>query len=89
VLATDALLANGGELALLSQETKEALNKILPEAWSHGDPVDTLGDSTPETYVKAMEIVAADSNCDAVLSILAPQGMTEPEKSAGLLLPGS
>jgi len=85
VLATDALLANGGELALLSQETKEALNKILPEAWSHGDPVDTLGDSTPETYVKAMEIVAADSNCDAVLSILAPQGMTEPEKSAGLL----
>jgi acetyltransferase len=85
VLATDALLANGGQLASLSAETKEALNHLLPQAWSHANPVDTLGDCGPETYVRALEIVAADSNCDAVLSILAPQGMSEPEKSAGLL----
>jgi acetyltransferase len=85
VLATDALLANGGQLAPLSAETKDALDKLLPEAWSHDNPVDTLGDAGPETYVRALEIVAADPNCDAVLSILAPQGMSEPEKSAGLL----
>lgn len=85
VLATDALLANGGELAQLSADTMEALNRILPEAWSHANPVDTLGDCAPETYTKALEIVARDPKCDAVLSILAPQGMTEPEKSAGLL----
>lgn len=85
VLATDALLANGGELAQLSTDTTDALNRILPEAWSHANPVDTLGDCTPETYTKALEIVARDPNCDAVLSILAPQGMSEPEKSAGLL----
>jgi acetyltransferase len=85
VLATDALLANGGELAHLSPDTSEALNKILPEAWSHSNPVDTLGDCSPEIYTKALEIVARDPKCDAVLSILAPQGMTEPEKSAGLL----
>jgi acetyltransferase len=85
VLATDTLLANGGELAQLTPDTTEALNKILPEAWSHSNPVDTLGDCSPETYIKALEIVARDATCDAVLSILAPQGMTEPEKSAGLL----
>lgn len=85
VLATDALLANGGQLATLSPPTKDALNKLLPQAWSHDNPVDTLGDAGPETYVQALEIVAADPNCDAVLSILAPQGMSEPEKSAGLL----
>lgn len=85
VLATDALLANGGELAQLSHDTTDALNRILPEAWSHANPVDTLGDCTPETYTKALEIVARDANCDAVLSILAPQGMSEPERSAGLL----
>ncbi|HKE30243.1 MAG TPA: bifunctional acetate--CoA ligase family protein/GNAT family N-acetyltransferase [Candidatus Angelobacter sp.] len=85
VLATDALLANGGELAPLSPDTRDALNKILPEAWSHANPVDTLGDCTPETYTKALEIVSRDPQCDAVLSILAPQGMSEPEKSAGLL----
>jgi acetyltransferase len=85
VLATDALLANGGELAQLSAETTDALNKFLPEAWSHGNPVDTLGDCSPEAYTKALEISARDPNCDAVLSILAPQGMTEPERAAGLM----
>jgi len=85
VLATDALLANGGELAQLSLDTADALNKILPAAWSHSNPVDTLGDCSPETYTQAVEIVSRDPGCDAVLSILAPQGMTEPEKSAGLL----
>lgn len=85
VLATDALLTNGGELAQLSPDIQEALNKILPEAWSHSNPIDTLGDCSPEIYTKALEIVARDPKCDAVLSILAPQGMTEPEKSAGLL----
>ncbi|HMF89270.1 MAG TPA: bifunctional acetate--CoA ligase family protein/GNAT family N-acetyltransferase [Candidatus Angelobacter sp.] len=85
VLATDALLANGGQLAALSAPTQATLNQLLPQAWSHGNPVDTLGDCGPEMYVKVLEAVAADANCDAVLSILAPQGMSEPEKSAGLL----
>jgi acetyltransferase len=85
VLATDALLSNGGELAQLSPETNDALNKFLPEAWSHANPVDTLGDCSPEAYTKALEIAARDPNCDAVLSILAPQGMTEPERAAGML----
>lgn len=85
VLATDALLANGGVLAQLSRETNDALDRILPSAWSHANPVDTLGDSSPDVYVKALEAVANDPGCDAVLSILAPQGMTEPEQAAGLL----
>jgi acetyltransferase len=85
VLAADALLANGGELAQLSPDTTDALNQILPKAWSHSNPVDTLGDCSPEIYTKALEIVSRDPKCDAVLSILAPQGMSEPEKSAGLL----
>jgi acetyltransferase len=85
VLATDALLANGGQMAVLSGATQEKLNHLLPEAWSHNNPVDTLGDCGPEMYVKALETVAQDPNCDAVLSILAPQGMSEPEKSAALL----
>ncbi|MFL6386811.1 MAG: GNAT family N-acetyltransferase [Terriglobales bacterium] len=85
VLAVDALLASGGQLATLSDETKDALNKLLPAAWSHANPVDTLGDCLPEMYAKALQAVADDPNCDAVLSILAPQGMTEPEQAAGLV----
>lgn len=85
VLATDALLANGGQLAQLSAETFESLNKLLPAAWSHANPVDTLGDCLPEMYARALQAVAEDPGCDAVLSILAPQGMTEPEQAAGLV----
>lgn len=85
VLAVDALLASGGQLATLSQDTQEKLNKLLPAAWSHANPVDTLGDCLPEMYAKALQAVADDPNCDAVLSILAPQGMTEPEQAAGLV----
>jgi len=85
VLATDALLANAAQLAPLSADTYAALDRLLPAAWSHSNPVDTLGDCSPETYVKALEVVANDPHCDAVLSILAPQGMTEPETAAGLL----
>ena len=82
VLATDTLLANDGELAQLSPETMAELNKILPEAWSHSNPIDTLGDAGAELYVKAVELAARDANCDAVLSILAPQAMTAPQESA-------
>ena len=85
VLATDTLLANGGELAQLSQDTLAELNKILPAAWSHSNPIDTLGDAGAELYVKALQLAANDPNCDAVLSILAPQAMTEPQESAVLL----
>jgi acetyltransferase len=85
VLATDALLASGGQLADITPETKVALNSFLPEAWSHANPIDTLGDSSPEIYARALEVASKDPNCDAVLSILAPQGMTEPEKVATLL----
>jgi acetyltransferase len=85
VLAADALLASGGQLAQLSAETHEALCKLLPAAWSHANPVDTLGDCSPEMYAKVLQSVASDPNCDAVLSILAPQGMTEPEQAAALV----
>jgi acetyltransferase len=82
VLATDALLASGGELAPLSDSTTEALNKLLPPHWSHGNPIDILGDADPERYTKALEIAAADPNSDGLLVILTPQGMTDPEMVA-------
>ena len=43
VLATDALLTSGGELAALSAPIKEELDKVLPEHWSHGNPIDLIG----------------------------------------------
>ena len=78
VLATDALITGGGELAELSPETMEAYNAVLPATWSHNNPVDILGDASPERYAKALEIAAKDPNSDGMLVILTPQAMTDP-----------
>jgi len=87
VLATDALVANGGELTELSPEALASLNQILPAAWSHNNPIDVLGDASPERYAKAVEIAAKDPNTDGLLVVLTPQAMTDPTQTAEHLKP--
>ncbi len=82
VLATDYLIGTGGKLAELSGETTGALNAILPPYWSHGNPIDILGDATPERYAKTLEIAAKDPLSDGLLVILTPQAMTDPTQTA-------
>lgn len=78
VMAIDELLALNGEVAVLSAGTITKLNSVLPPNWSHRNPVDVLGDARPDRFAKAMELVAADVNVDAVLVVLTPQAMTDP-----------
>ena len=87
VLATDALIRGGGTLAPISDETTEVLDERLPAAWSGGNPIDILGDASPQRYADALEIAAADDNSDGLLVVLTPQAMTEPTKTAELLRP--
>jgi acetyltransferase len=87
VLATDALVAGGGELADLSAETMEAFDEILPAQWSHNNPVDILGDAEPERYAKSLEIAAKDPSIDGMLVVLTPQEMTNPTQIAEKLKP--
>jgi acetyltransferase len=87
VLATDALIGNGGELAEISRETMDALNDFLPAPWSHANPVDVLGDADPERYAKTLETAAEDPQSDGLLVILTPQDMTDPTATAERLAP--
>lgn len=87
VLATDALLAGGGRLAELSSDTLARLNEILPPHWSHGNPVDILGDASPERFYNAVDIVARDPATDGLLIALAPTGPTDPVTVAQTLAP--
>lgn len=82
VLAADALMLHGGELAPLSKETFESLNRLLPPHWSHHNPIDILGDADHERYAKAVEIVSRDPNSDGLLVILTPQAMSDPTQTA-------
>jgi acetyltransferase len=82
VLATDALINAGGQLAELAPETIEKLNEFLPTHWSHGNPVDILGDADANRYLEAIKVVAQDPNSDGVLITLTPQAMSEPTQVA-------
>nr|NQU92339.1 bifunctional acetate--CoA ligase family protein/GNAT family N-acetyltransferase [Bacteroidota bacterium] len=82
VMATDSLIAKNGKLCKLSEETLDKLNELLPNYWSHGNPVDVLGDATPDRIASATEIVLHDPGVDAVLVILTPQAMTKPTETA-------
>ena len=85
VMTTDALIDRDGELAELSEDTIGKLNEVLPAFWSHGNPVDVLGDAPPDRFAKATEIVLKDKGVDAVLVILTPQAMTDPTATAEVI----
>jgi acetyltransferase len=85
VIASDALIAQQGSLATLAPETLARLEESLPLAWSHGNPVDVLGDANSKRIEKAVQIVLADGNVDAVLAIVTPQAMTNPTATARVL----
>jgi acetyltransferase len=87
VLATDALITSGAQLAGLTPETMAAFNQILPPTWSHNNPVDIIGDAGPELYARAVDLVAKDPNTDGVLVILTPQAMTDATATARQLVP--
>ncbi len=82
VMAADRLADKGLPIVGLASETIEALNRDLPTAWSHDNPVDIMADAPPERFRRAISICMCDPGVDAVLVILTPQAMTEPEAVA-------
>lgn len=87
VLATDALMATGGELAVLSDDTIHQLDSFLSAHWSHGNPVDVLADADPQRFVKAVDLVSKDPASDGLLAIIAPQGVADPTQVAQQIKP--
>jgi len=82
VLAADSIISHGGELAELSEETKRVMDANLPPYWSHGNPLDILGDADTNRYELAVKTCIADPNVDGLLVIYTPQGTTQPTNLA-------
>jgi acetyltransferase len=87
VMATDALMLGGGQLAPLGPDTMAALNAALPPFWSRGNPIDVLGDATPERYRRVVEVCAKAPDVQGLLVVLTPQAMTDPTETARQLVP--
>ena len=82
VMATDLAIDVGVRLAELSQPTLDKLNLALPPTWSHGNPIDVIGDAGAQRYHDAIEACLADPGVDGVLTMLTPQAMTKPAEAA-------
>jgi acetyltransferase len=72
VLAADELQDQNGTLATLDATTMAALNQVLPPTWSHGNPVDIIGDAGAERYTHALQALLHDPQSDAVLVLNCP-----------------
>ena len=85
VMAADALGDYDLSPAALSDETIEQLNGVLPPFWSRGNPVDVLGDASPERYAEAVGVLMEARELDGILAIFSPQALTEPVETAEAL----
>lgn len=82
ILATDALLNSGAELATLSEATVAALNEVLPPHWSRSNPINVFNDADLDRYAHTIEIAANNLESDGLLLVLTPQAMIDPAQTA-------
>lgn len=87
VMATDALIRRGGRLAPLAPETMTRLDQFLPANWSHGNPVDIIGDAPPERYQQSLQALLADPGADTILFIQTPTAIVPSTDIARALAP--
>ena len=86
VVASDSVTDLGGELAKLTEDSMKLLDEHLPPFWSHGNPVDVLGDADVARYELAVGTCLADPNVDGLLAICTPQGVTPAAELAAVVV---
>lgn len=82
VLAADELQDQQGVLATLDPATLAALDQVLPQSWSHGNPIDIIGDADCARYQLSLERLLSDEGADAVLVLHCPTATVEPTDAA-------
>ncbi len=86
VMAADTLSEYGYEPVALSAETLKKLDEILPPYWSKRNPIDMLGEATPELYRKVVEICLRAVEVNGILILAAPQALTDTAEAAAALV---
>lgn len=82
VLAVDALVQSGAALAKLSPDLIAGLDAILPSTWSRANPIDIVGDATPDRYAAAMDAVLSNADANAILVINCPTALASSTGAA-------
>ena len=87
VMAADAAAFVGVTLSGLSEATRLQLDAVLPANWSHGNPVDIIGDAPVARYEQALKVLNDDAATGAVLFIHAPTAIVPSADIARALVP--
>ena len=80
IMATDACVRYGLQVAQFSETTKKRLRAGLPKAASVNNPVDIVGDAQADRYEVALRAALWDENVDCGLVMLTPQAMVDIKK---------
>ncbi len=82
IMAADAVELSGMQVSPLEKAHASSLAAKLPKAASVSNPIDVLGDADPQRYVDAVVAAQQDSSIDAIIVILTPQAMSNPDQTA-------
>lgn len=85
IIATDACVHHGLQIAPLEEKTRAELHKVLPAAAATHNPVDVMGDADAERYRAAFRILLRDKNVDGVIPIWTPTIVAEPVEIAKVI----
>ena len=80
VVTTDHIIKSGLKLAKFNDKLLNELSKALPKEANIHNPVDMVGDATPERYRDTLEILAQQNK--PIIILFSPQEMSQPLETA-------
>ncbi len=86
IIAIDALVARGGKLAQLTDETVRALKDVLPPYSSFMNPIDVFEEASVDRFRRTIDICFKNPSSDGFLIIYTPQGMADPIATANAII---
>lgn len=87
VMAADAAGPLGVALAQPGDALKQRLDAVLPANWSHGNPIDIIGDAPAQRYVDTLQALLAAPEAGALLFVHAPTAIVPSETIARACAP--
>ncbi|OLS25895.1 MAG: hypothetical protein HeimC3_11690 [Candidatus Heimdallarchaeota archaeon LC_3] len=86
IMATDAIDEAGLRLSSVSDTTIEKLKRVLPDTASFRNPIDLIGDASPQRYYDALKILLKDNEMEGIIVLLSPQAQTNPPEIASKIV---
>lgn len=87
VMAADAAALAGVALRELPATLIEQLDAVLPPTWSHGNPVDIIGDAPVQRYTQTLQALLGDRDGGTVLFMHAPTAIVRSDDIARACAP--